>query len=248
MEEGTIIDRTLSKNGIKHFIIRIDFMPNSRVDFSKIINSISESADRLEKRIKSGVVVNVINGKSNVTNIKSEDLVLINDTTNVSLTFSQDPLIILFETRQYLDNTTYESSISSIVAALTELNPDVLSKRIGMRYINEYQCANLKSIQKIYRRRIAQNIEKMADQEFISRVIGQEEYNYSNLKLRVQYGVPNKYYPGTLKNYDLLLDIDAFDDTQHKLDAWEPVLTELNHAAYKKFIDTINPKFLEEMI
>ena len=247
MTEELDISRTLTKNGIRLFILRFDLMPLQSIDFIRIINSISESADRTEKRIKTGIKVDIKAGKSEVTNVTTEDYVLLNDTTGISMTFSKDANAFWFETKQYLDNKTYKYNIANIIHALNESDPNIISKRIGMRFINEYRCTTLKNISKIYNSRLAKNIIQMADQEYASRIIGHEEFNYSNYKLRVQYGIPNKFYPAILNNYDLLLDIDAFDDTQQKLDKWEAVISELNHLAYNKFIEVINRKFLEEL-
>jgi uncharacterized protein (TIGR04255 family) len=247
MNQKVVSDKTLTQNGINHFILRFDLSPLKEIDFISIINNISESADRTEKRIKTGIKVDIKNGKSEVTNLTNIDYVLINDTTGVSITFSKDPNAFWFETKQYLDNSSYKYNIASIIHALNEYDSSIMSKRIGMRFINEFKCPTVKKISKIYNIRLAKNIALMADQEFASRIIGHEEFNYSNYKLRVQYGIPNKFYPSVLNNYDLLLDIDAFDDTQQKLERWESIISDLNHLAYSKFIEVMNPKFIQTL-
>jgi len=103
MEENEI-NRTLTKNSIRQFILRFDFMPAANIDFINIINNISESADRTEKRIKTGFQFNFQNGKSEVSKVTSEDYVLINDTTGISVTFSKGSNAFWLETKQYLDN------------------------------------------------------------------------------------------------------------------------------------------------
>ena len=82
----------------------------------------------------------------------------------------------------------------------------------------------------------------MASQDNINRVISQEEYNFDNNKCRIQYGILNKYYPAILKNYDLTLDIDSFDNTFQNYQEWDKTIDELNHTAYKMFVNCINEK------
>ena len=87
----------------------------------------------------------------------------------------------------------------------------------------------------------------IASKEKVSRIINQEEYNLDSSKLRVVYGIPNKFYPAILNNFDLLLDIDSIDDTQESIGNWEQVLKNLNHAAYHKFVEFMLPKYLETL-
>ena len=87
----------------------------------------------------------------------------------------------------------------------------------------------------------------MAGKKSISRVISQEEYNFSNSKLRLQYGIPNKFYPGLLNNYDLVLDIDSYLDSRTIVSDWTLVLSDLNHKAYDIFQESISQNLLESL-
>jgi hypothetical protein len=113
-----------------------------------------------------------------------------------------------------------------------------------MRFINNFNCLNIKNISKILNLSISKNLSRIALQENISRIICQEEFNYDDSKIRLQYGIPNKFYPAILKNFDLLIDIDSYDDTIQEITNWANIISNLNHSAYKTFIHTINDKFL----
>lgn len=116
-----------------------------------------------------------------------------------------------------------------------------------MRYINSFQCKTPKDIAKVFNRDKAKTITSICQENKISRVIVQEEYNLENSKLRSQYGIPNKFYPAVMTLYDLLLDIDSFDDTTHPFEEWDEVIRNLNHTAYDEFIKSMNPKYIESL-
>ncbi len=78
----------------------------------------------------------------------------------------------------------------------------------------------------------------------ISRAIAYQEYNADGNKTRVQYGIANKYYPAVISSYDLVLDIDAYFDTNILLEDWSAKISDLNHTAYSCFIETMNEKYL----
>jgi hypothetical protein len=80
-----------------------------------------------------------------------------------------------------------------------------------------------------------------------SRVIGVEEYNAEGYKMKFQYGIPNKFYPSAITNYDLIMDIDSYIQSSSSLDEWESIIADLNHSAYQRFIAEINDKYLEEL-
>ena len=247
MENKNIL--TLEKNYITQFILRIDINPfqlQTEKYPNVIINHImSKAFNRREKQI-----INKINFRFNneqeVSKTSEEvfNYILINEQKNIKLTFSFDGAII-FHTTQYEDNSVYKDTIQLLLEAIKVNSLDIIANRIGMRYINEFPCSNTKNISKFFNKTIATNIKNMLKEEKISRAIAQEEYNNSYLKLKVQYGVPNKFYPAVINNYDLLLDIDSFDNTQNKPEQWEEVISELNNQAYNKFLNVINPKLIQ---
>lgn len=240
-------DRTLTKNGITNFILRFDLLPNTEVDFIQVINNISANYDRVEKKIKSNLTVNVNDTESNLDIKDSIDYVLIKENQSVSITFSSLEKAFWLQTNQYLNNETYKGKITEIIGVLNNLFNNVVSKRIGMRFINQYNCNSLRNVTKIFNSIPTKSVTHMANQENVMRVIAQEEFNYDIHKLRVQYGIPNKFYPSSLKNFDLLLDIDAYDDTHQVVDDWENIIGTLNHVAYSSFTRIINPKYLKTL-
>lgn len=237
-------DNTLTRNNITRFLIRIDLAQNS-IEFANVANNLAPFFNRLEKRQQTHYDVNV--DEQHISKGEIIDYVLINDSPFVSVILSKQMNAILFDTNQYKDNSVYRDFSHQIINILKKIYPDIDAKRIGMRFINEFQCKEIKFISKIFESTRAKAIGNIVSDEDISRIIMQEEFNFQQSKIRIQYGVPNKFYPSILNNYDLLLDIDSFDDSTHKLDDWDEVLSVLNHRAYEKFINFINPKFLEDL-
>jgi uncharacterized protein (TIGR04255 family) len=244
MNQEIVDDKLLSKNSISQFILKFDLYTNQALDFSLIMNDISKYFDRTEKKTQTNFLFNINTNNSEVNKTEGFNYVLVNDTRRYSLTFSSSQNSITFETTNYFDKNTYSSIISELILSAQRNNMEFKSKRIGMRFINNFNCLNIKNISKILNLSISKNLSRIALQENISRIICQEEFNYDDSKIRLQYGIPNKFYPAILKNFDLLIDIDSYDDTIQEITNWANIISNLNHSAYKTFIHTINDKFL----
>ena len=87
----------------------------------------------------------------------------------------------------------------------------------------------------------------MLETSGVTRAICMEESVKDEAKLRIQYGVPNKFYPEPIRVYDLLLDIDAYTEVALPVAAWEETVTKLNHRATETFLGLIRPSFLESL-
>lgn len=238
---------TLSKNHISSFILKIDLSKDDIIDFHKIANAISKSYHRIETRKQSGFQFNLQEKTAAIDKVESIDYVLSLDSPQIEIVFSINQNSIIFTSSQYRDNKIYKDRIQEIIDLIkleyTELN----ANRIGMRFINEYNCNELKKVNNIFNKNISNNIKAMADKEFISRVISQEEYNFSDSKLRLQYGIPNRFYPGLLNNYDLILDIDSYVDSRIIISEWASTLSNLNHNAYRIFKESMNLNLIESL-
>lgn len=232
----------LTNNSISHFLIKIDFNDIEDSDITKIIKDVSILFDRTDKIILSNIEVNVANSEVNKTEVTN--YVLINETTGAKLTFSQNNKTITYETNNYTDKNTYKNIFDEVIKSISINKLNISSKRIGMRFINSFTCNILKNVSKIFNTNISKNIIYMASQDNITRVISQEEYNFDNNKCRIQYGILNKYYPAILKNYDLTLDIDSFENTFQNYEEWNKILDELNHSSFKMFVKCINKNIL----
>lgn len=243
------VDRTLYNNEIKKFILKIDFVSNDVSDFASLVNNISKNFTRLEQRthINYNINLNLKQDKEEVRKEHTPDYVLINDTTLLNLTFSTFQNALIIETAKYVNNESYKECLRLVGNAIMELSINIQCKRIGMRYINSFQCKSPKEIGKVLSKEKAKMLSGICKEEQLSRVIVQEEYNTDSSKLRVQYGVPNKFYPAVMKTYDILLDIDSYDDSTHPFDEWDDIIKNLNHLAYRVFVESMNYQYIEKL-
>lgn len=243
------VDRTLYNNEIKKFILKIDFVSNDVSDFASLVNNISKNFTRLEQRthINYNINLNLKQDKEEVRKEQTPDYVLINDTTSLNLTFSTFQNALIIETAKYVNNESYKECLRLVGNAIMELSINIQCKRIGMRYINSFQCKSPKEIGKVLSKEKAKMLLGICKEEQLSRVIVQEEYNTDSSKLRVQYGVPNKFYPAVMKTYDILLDIDSYDDSTHPFDEWDDIIKNLNHLAYRVFVESMNYQYIEKL-
>ena len=242
-------EKTLTRNQIKTFILKIDLIESEKLKIGKIAEAMSKYFDRTEKRQISNFAINLT--KNSTDMIKKEELfdfVLISEKSAMSMTFSEVQNSFWLESTQYRNNSLYKDLIKRITDIFTEISNETESKRIGLRYINEYTCEKNKDISRIYNKRLSSALKFMISEKNQSRVIGMEEYNNDDgYKLRLHYGIPNKFYPSIITTFDLLLDIDSFIERTCSIHEWGEVITNLNRAAYSKFINEINPKYLEEL-
>lgn len=237
-------ERMLLRNAIETFVLRFDMPMNSKFDYQIIINDISKFFDRIEKRLQSNYQVKFTTDNSEVKKVENYNYILTNEHERFMMTFSVVENAFWFHTNNYVDNNTYLPIINELIKALQEKQVDIVTRRIGMRFINKFNCEKPKNISKIFEPEISKFIVQRLIKSNINRIIGQEEYNFDSYKVRVQYGIPNKFYPAIINNYDLLLDIDAYDDKLQEVNNWAEVIKNINHSAYKAFNQKINPDFL----
>lgn len=248
MAEDVTGDNTLAKNEIKNFILRVDLINNDQLNIAKIAEKMSEHFDRTEKKQINKFSINFTQGSSEVTQGDTFDYVLVSEKKSISMTFSETQCAFWLESNQYKDNSLYKGLISKVVNVVDSLDGEVKSKRIGLRYINQFACKTKRNIGKIYGKRLSSVVRAMLSEEDMqSRLIAMEEYNNDGFKMRFQYGIPNKFYPSVITTFDLLLDIDSFIESESGATEWEGIITSLNHAAYGKFVKEINSKYLEDL-
>ncbi|MCA6460950.1 MAG: TIGR04255 family protein [Chitinophagaceae bacterium] len=240
-------ERQLSKNSIDLFILRFDLILNSEIDFTILINDIAKHFDRTEKRQQTNYQVSFTTDKPEISKDESFDYVLTKDKENYSMTFSKSQNAFWFETTNYTNRQTYSNVVDALIKSAQKNEIKLTTRRIGMRFINNFSCSNPKQISKIFIQDISKILNQRLKQENVSRIIGQEEFNFDSCKVRVQYGIPNKFYPAVINNYDLLLDIDSYDDKIQELDNLTETIKGINHCAYNAFVSNINPSFLNTL-
>ena len=178
-------DRQLSKNSIDLFILRFDLQPTKEEDYQAILTDLSKYFDRVEKRTQTNFEVNFTSDKSEVNKVEVFDHVLIKEQPAFSMTFSVSQHAFWFETKNYTDRRTYSQIITELIKSATAKQINLVAKRIGMRFINNFKCEKVKNVTKIFNAGISKSIVIRASQPFASRVICQEEFTYDFTVVRL---------------------------------------------------------------
>lgn len=236
-------NRILQNNKISHFILRIDFTKDIQIDYKMLSESLKEEFTIYKTELHSNYNVNIDNFE-----VKKEDFIkYLLSTSTISLKIDSFEKSIIVELQQYKDKSSYMQCLTKVIEKLKALNIEINSQRIGMRYINIFPCSKVSEISKILNPTDAKLIKETVVRDGIARSMIVHEYQQVDHLVRVQYGIPNRFYPSVIKNYDIVLDIDVYSSGQQSIDTWEESITQFNHQAYDMFISYIKESFLNTL-
>lgn len=237
-------ERTLQNNKISQFILRIDLMPGAKVDFKWLAEQLSQEYGMI--RTQQHVNYNVDMNKVQVD--KEKFLIYILGTsTDVVLKLDCFERSIVLTSSQYKDNGIYKERLHRIVTLLANKHSDMAASRIGMRYINKFPCTKPSDIGKCLNTSDASSLKNSLKREDISRTMLVHEYQHGDFQVRIQCGVPNKFYPSVITNYELVLDIDVYGVGAQPITRWEESVRDYNHGAYSYFTKYIKPTIMDSL-
>lgn len=239
MEQG----RTLPNNKITQFILRIDIAHNIALDYKFIAEKLKNDFENYRTELHSNYNVNIDD-----IQVTKEDFIkylLSTAATNIKLDSFEKCIIV--DLYQYIDCESYMPYLKKIIQILKSFQIEINARRIGMRYINIFPCSKISEINKILDSTDAKSLKESLNEEKIIRSMIVREYQYGDSLSRVQFGIPNKFYPSILKNYDIVLDIDVYSSGNQEIDTWEESIMQLNHQAYDIFIKYIKESYLQTL-
>jgi len=237
---------TLIKNKINQFILRIDLPKDTLLDLRQLALDLRDSYVRFVENTEHNFNLNVDN--YDVTQRDFINYTLYADSGIQLVINNSVEKFIVFESKTYLDNSVYIDRLRAIIEKINSQGiEDIASVRIGMRYVNIFPCERISHIKKILQTSDSNAIVNLLRKENLSRVVVVEEFNGGDYQTRVQYGVFNKFYPSIVRNYDITLDIDVYFGGRKPIADWEETISIYNHAAYAKFLEYMNPNYIEEM-
>jgi uncharacterized protein (TIGR04255 family) len=99
-----------------------------------------------------------------------------------------------------------------VVRELFSASPDLAIKRLGLRYINIVAPGGRNPLQwsGLINSKLSSMLGFAGGTSNISRAMGNMEFNFEGIGLKIQYGVFNPDYPAVVKRKEFVLDIDAF--------------------------------------
>lgn len=236
--------RVLTNNKVSHFILRIDVDPASGIQYDKLVNDLKAKASSYKVELHTNFNIDI-----NKQQVNKQDFLkhILGFGQFLRLFIDTFPNAIIIDASHYETNIVYKSILENIIQALSSQKVDVYANRIGMRFINTFPCAKKEDISKVFKSAEAKAIKDGVEKESVSRVMIVEEFQESDYMKRVQFGVPNKFYPAVITNLDLTLDIDVYTSGRQQMALWNEIVSGCNHIAYNTFVNYIKESYLDSM-
>ena len=239
-------ERTLSNNKVSTFIIRIDLDMSSVLDYNDVSQSLSSVFPDIQTHIFPHYNVNLDN--VSIEKVEAKKFIFIID-EGVRLELTPIDKAIIFSSSFYTTNDIYKERLQRIVDVISEkTGGNLKARRIGMRYINTFPSikeGNLPIVLNASETKILKD--SLSTKENLSRLIVVDEYLKDDFRIRVQYGVPNKFYPNKITSRDIILDIDVYSEGLQNIDAWCDNVSKYNHAAFDTFKKYIRTEVFEQL-
>lgn len=238
-------ENTLERNKVDQFILRIDLPRNSQIDIRQLALDLEGEYTRLIKNSEHNFNLNMDTNEVMQRDFINYDLIA---EDGIKLTLLAGQKVIALESRTYIDNRIYIDRLKSIIEKINDQGLDnVVSSRIGMRFINIFPCEKKEHIKKILQRPNDKVVCSALEKEKLNRAVIVEQYNFNDYFVKVQYGVFNKFYPAEIKNTDITLDIDVYFGGLVPISEWSETIQIYNHAAFDMFKSYVDPSYLESM-
>ena len=128
-------ERTLNKNKISQFILRIDFAPSLELDYNLLAQSLRPNYQSYKTELHTNYNVNV-----STTEIKKEDYVchVLENTHALSLRIDAFERNVCFMSLQYSDNSIYKKHVEELIQAINTQCCNFSSVRIYLCTVNFY--------------------------------------------------------------------------------------------------------------
>lgn len=246
-----IVSKSLLNNKVSLFIIKIDLIDYPEEILTKLIEDYVHLFPKVENIKLNKIEVRLDLNQPKEITIPVEyvtNQVLLNEVEQKKFTFSKSDKSLTFECYKYKNYETYKDIFLFLENGFKNAKEEIKIGRIGMRFVNNFNCNSIQNISKIFQTDISKSIKTaLKHNTNLNRLIILEENIEDDCKYRVNYGVPNNSYPAKLNTYNLLLDIDVFEDRLLKVDDLDYLLHLLNKKAYSIFDKFISEKFKERM-
>jgi uncharacterized protein (TIGR04255 family) len=241
------------KNFLKQVIARIDFaLPISELDSSvpkEIAKAIKKSFAIAEpkKQVLQQVLFSTSAG---VHQSKSETHQWIYHSKDRSKLVNITGEFVYIEYRKYSSFATLLQDMKLLCNAIFDKFNTVQAKRLGLRYIDNIEFpkeSKPTDWSKYLHSDLLSGFKLADDQATIARNFNVLEFNYGDMRMRFQYGMPNPDFPAAIKRKQFVLDYDAYCDQLLGKDDIAPQLTRFHDKIKASFEQVITDGLREVM-
>lgn len=154
---------------------------------------------------------------------------------------------------EYLRYKYFESlkkEFTNILSTFFDKYPDVAAKRLGLRYINEFELPNGDPFDwsNYFRSTLLCTHNFPKDKKSIARAFNILEFNPGDFNLRFQFGMHNPDYPAPIKKRHFIMDFDAYRSGLQEFSEISGNLDKYHDEIQKLFEYAITDKFRNEVL
>lgn len=204
------------KNTLATVVFRVDFAEQINTDNEKIREKCQVDFPFIQSENVSEQTINTTIDEKGEANVERQ----INKYINVTYSNRQmnrkvviSPKFFTIELQDYISYEDTKSKYMSIFSIIREENPNVIIKRIGMRYINQIDLSVIKKSarDKYVRASLLNNpLENNIEGAKLSRTQNLMEIMIDDFRVRCVTGYFNPDFPAEIKRYVATLDYDAY--------------------------------------
>lgn len=241
------------KNYLSNVILKLDFNPIKKWEDTSSRNLLQEKlkTDFPKCKTLKGQDFEVIFGPDSSptikTNTKREGLRFIDSEEKEFIVC--DSASFLYETNVYTKFSEFYSSFEKYFSIYREIFPFNITKRIGLRYINQIyipQGATFE-LEGYFNKEIIPRYENIVNNTKPLRLMNISEFNFGPSLLRFKYGMFNSEYPNPIARKEFVLDYDLYTNEEMNVESIKNEIKNYNDTITECFENSIGPKLRELM-
>lgn len=202
------------RNFLSQVIVRIDFatpieLPKSGPS-SALLNRIKQAFPIPEQKLKQTRHINVLESGVTETAAEKREWYFYGKNREKILHWNDEALSIEYKT--YSTFEMLKEDFAAALEAFFKQFPETQIKRLGLRYIDsiEIQEGVPHDWKRFLTKPLLATFSLADDPSTITRVFNVIEFNYGDVNLRFQFGMPNPDYPARIRKKLFILDYDAY--------------------------------------
>lgn len=222
------------RNFIKQVVFRIDFEGPKLLIDETTVKEIGRILPSYEKKIEKQIMFEL--GKPNPTHNSAEaPNHIFSQNKQFFLNISEMQNSYGFETNKFSSWANFRDLVFSLFEILSPKMPNVKSKRIGLRFINQIPITNLQEIKKLFSKDISSVFSNSVKDKNLSRLFVIMDQRYPEHHFKFQYGIPNQYFPDPIVSPEFVLDFDMSSSIPYNFEEIKSRTEEFHGAIQTRF-------------